>query len=452
MKKYIFKIVLLFLVINIFSSCQENIELNPETALDGAQGFKTRQDVDAALIGCYSAVQSGNYMGLRYFALADLYSDILAHTGTFPSFAQFANRQLLTDNAELTNMWQSIYIGINRANTVIAASSGVTDPSFNVNNAIAEARILRAFHYFNLLRAFGGSAAGYNKASGVGVPLVTKPTLAATDAVPVARNTEAEVWTAILEDINFGVANLLASNGTGRVNKNVALALKARAHLYRGEWAEAEAAATQVIDSKAYTLVASASFGDVFTKKNSSEAIWELQFDINNTNSIAFFYYPTTLGGRNEIATTNSLRDAHEANDVRRAVNFTASPAGKTSKFTRVPGDDNVLLLRLAEMYLIRAEARANLSKLVESLADVNVIRTRAGLPGSTAVTAADLITAIEKERRIEFAHEGQRWFDQRRFGKWNANGITQDFRALWPIPQREVDTSNKVIAQNTGY
>jgi hypothetical protein len=100
-------------------------------------------------------------------------------------------------------------------------------------------------------------------------------------------------------------------------------------------------------------------------------------------------------------------------------------------------------------MYLTRAEARAQQNNLTGALADLNVIRSRAGLAPSIAVTQADILTAIIKERRLELAHEGQRFFDQRRV---NQTGITQTFRNLFPIPQAEILTSNGVVTQNPNY
>ena len=446
------KILVLVFLVGSFTACEDNIEVVPQSALDGAAGFKTKQDVDAALIGCYSALTSGNYMGLRTWALPDVYADNLIHTGTFPSFAQIATRNILPNNAETTNMWQQIYTGINRANTVIASAPAVTDPSFNANNAIGEARFLRAYHYFHLLTLYGGSPEGFNKGNGVGVPLITTPTLSPGDAAPKARNSEAEVWALILEDLNFAVDNLANSNGNGRANKFAATAMRARVHLFRGEWAQAEADASAVLANTAYRLTPTASYSDIWLKKNTAEAILELQFDNVTTNAIAFFYYPTSLGGRNEINSSTSLRDAHEAGDIRKDVNFSISPAGRTLKYTRVPGDDNVVMIRLAEMYLIRAEAAAQLNKGDAAQADLNAIRARAGLAPLTLATTEEILNAILQERRLEFAHEGHRWTDLRRANKVATVGITQDFRALWPIPEREVLTSGSIITQNTGY
>ncbi|HMO40336.1 MAG TPA: RagB/SusD family nutrient uptake outer membrane protein [Saprospiraceae bacterium] len=450
MKNNLLKILALIVTLQFFSACEKNLELDPFTALDATAGFTTKQDVEAALLGCYSAVQSGNYYGLRMWAMGDVYTGTLTHTGTFPSFAQFANRNILANNAESNAIWNTVYIAINRANNVIASAPGVNDPSFNVNNAVAEARFLRAFHYFNLLSVFGGSPSGFNQ-GGVGIPIFTTPTLSAADAAPRPRVSEAETWTQILDDLNFALQNLNANNGIGRINTNVANAFKARVHLARGEWAEAEAAAAAVISQTRYALVPD--FENIFRTKNSSETVWELQFDANNTNAIAFFYYPTAQGGRNEITSSNALRDLHEPGDLRLPVNVTITvPLNKTLKYTSVPGEDNVQIFRLAEMYLIRAEAAARLNKGEAALADLNIIRERAGLDPLELEDANEIVDAVLRERIIEFAHEGLRWFDVRRTGRLESIGLTQPFRALWPIPEREVDTSAGVITQNSGY
>ncbi len=451
MKSFL-KIFALAFVVSVFPACESNLELEPYTALDASTGFKTKPDIEAAMLGAYNAIQSSNYFGLQLQVLPDLYSDIVSHTGTFPTYAQVFNRQILADNSNIQGTWNTLYVAINRANNVIASAPGISDPSFNANNMIGEARMLRAYHYFNLLALFGGMPSGYNKTGGLGVPIFTTPTLSADDAAAKPRATEAEVWALILEDINFAVANLAVTNGNGRANKNVALALKARMHLYRGEWAQAEAAATEVIASGRHSLQSTSTYANIWLSQNSSEAIWELQFDINNTNSIAFWYLPTSSGGRNEFTSTASLRTAHEPGDVRLAVNVTTAPANKTLKYTRVNGTDNVLLVRLSEMFLIRSEARANQGKLTEALADLNVIRKRAGLADAALTTADAIVDAVLKERRVEFAHEGHRWLDLRRTGRWNATGLTEEFRSRWPIPQREVQTAGTVIAQNPGY
>jgi hypothetical protein len=235
-----------------------------------------------------------------------------------------------------------------------------------------------------------------------------------------------------------------------------------------GDYATAQTYATELITSTRYALTAGADYKNIWALKNTSESLWEIQYEPTNANSIAFFYYTTATGGRNEIATATGLNTAHEAGDLRQSVNATATGGTasnlKTLKFTRVAtGDDNVVMFRLSELYLIRAEARAQIgTDLVGALSDVNVVRARAGLAVSAAATTADLMTAILKERRIELAHEGHRFFDLKRTNSlattlgaasFGVVGLIDNgFRALWPIPQREVLTSGGIIAKNTGY
>lgn len=438
------------------TSCDEMVEATPINSLDAEAGYQTPQDVQAGLNGAYDALQSVNYWGLRYQVFAEMGADNVRHRGTFPSFAAIFNNQILFDNVELSNMYNVIYAGINRANYVIQQADRITDPALNKPQVIAEARLLRAFHYMNLLGYWGGLPEGYGLPNGLGVPLRLTPTNAPADAVAISRSTEQQVLQAINEDIEFAITNLPAAIGNrSRVSRPAANALKARLALRNRDYAGAAAAAALV---PALTLPAS--YESIFRDKNSSESIWELAFDPTDTNQLAFFYLPSANGGRTEVAYTTALQSAHEANDQRLAVNAPTTPAGSTRKYTRPIGDDNVVLIRYAEVLLTRAEALARLggtANLTSAVGFLNTVRTRAGLPAYTLTTQAALITAIMQERRIELAHEGFRWFDLRRTGTSltavpSLAAQNQAFRVLWPIPQRELLNSNGLIEQNPGY
>jgi len=461
MRNYIkFKyLAVLFAAGTIFSSCKKELEAQkPQASLDASQAFTNVASVRAGLFGVYNSLQSGNYYGLQYNAFAELGGGNLSHVGTFPTYAQIANNQILTDNVNITDMYNTIYTGINNANTIIAAIPSISDASLDKDATLAELRTLRALMYFDLIRYFGGSTNGYAQANGVGVSIKSTPTLTESDATPIARSTEAQVYTQILSDLDFAIAApTFANRITNRAGKDVANAIKARLQLYRTQWADAETLATTVISSTRYSLLSTANYANIWLTKNSAESIFELDYNSADQNSIAFYYYTTAAGGRNEISSSAALNAAHEANDVRKEINFTTTaPASKTRKFTRIAtGDDNVILFRLAELYLIRAEARVrqgSVQKIADGLADLNVVRVRAGLLPLVSVSQADILTAILAERRVELAHEGHRWFDLRRYNLISTLGITQTYRALYPIPQREVLTSGNVIAQNTGY
>ncbi|MBD1391887.1 RagB/SusD family nutrient uptake outer membrane protein [Mucilaginibacter glaciei] len=448
MKKKFLYIILPALLVS--TACRKELNQQPQASLDASVGYTTKAGVEAGVIGIYDGVQSTGYMSLNYLIFPDMYADNIQEVGTFPTFAQVFNKTILPDNVDIATIWNGIYVVINRANNIIAAAPNISDATFDKNRAIGESETIRAMAYFDLLRMFGGSPTGFNQTGGLGVPLRLKPTLSPGDAAPTARATEAEVFAQIITDLDDAITKLPATVGVGRVNLSVANALRARVQLYRGQYAQAEANATSVITSGKYTLVSGANYGTIYTAKNSTESIWELQYNATDANSIAFYYYPAANGGRNEVSSTASLRDAFEAGDVRKPINFSTAPANKQLKYSVVsPGTDAVMMFRLPEMYLIRAEARAQQNNLTGAIADLNVVRNRAGLANTTALTQADILTAVLKEKRVELAHEGQRFFDLRRV---NQTGINQTFRNLFPVPQSEILNSQGVVTQNPGY
>ncbi|UYZ63263.1 RagB/SusD family nutrient uptake outer membrane protein [Hymenobacter weizhouensis] len=438
------------------SSCEEVVDIKPLNSLDADAGFQSPEDVQAGLIGAYDALQSVNYWGLRYQLFAEMGADNVRHRGTFPSFAQIFNNQILFDNVELTNIYNTIYAGINRTNYVIQQAEKFSSTStFNKQQIIAEARLLRAFHYMNLLGYWGGKPEGYGFPDGLGVPVRLTPTITPADATPIGRSSEQEVLSIINADIEFAIVNLPATRRGVFVGQPAANALKARLALRNRDYATAAAAAATVP-----VLTLPVDYESMYTAKNSSESIWEMNFDPTDANSLAFFYFPAANGGRTEVAFTTSLQQAHEAGDRRLTVNAAASPAGTTRKYTRPAGDDNVILIRYAEVLLTRAEALARIggaANLTTAVGLLNQVRTRAGLAARVVTTQDALIADILRERRVELAHEGFRWFDLRRTGTALATvpslaASNQAFRLLWPIPQREILNSNGLIQQNPGY
>ncbi|GAB3541208.1 RagB/SusD family nutrient uptake outer membrane protein [Pontibacter brevis] len=449
-----FKVIALGLLLS--STACDPLDVEPQASLPAETAFNTRTGAEAGLVGAYSALQSANYMGLRYFVFSDLTADNAMHTGTFPSFAQIAQRNILPENVELSNMWNAIYVGINRANNLIANVPNVEDPAFNKESVLAQARFLRAYHYFNLINYFGGSTTGYGD-NGLGVPLRTEPTLTPEDAAPTARASEAEVIAQVLADLDFAIENLPESfagaAGKGRATQAAALALKSRVQLYQKNYQAAADLAQQVIETDRFTLVDN--YRDIYEQRNTAEAIWELQFDPVNSNSIAFFWLPTALGGRNEVSPSTSLAAAHEEGDERLNTNVLTSTY--TGKYTRISdGTDHVLLIRYAEVLLNRAEALARIGgaeNLLEATNLLNEVRERAELAPIVPLTQEALIDAILQERRVELANEGHRWFDLRRTGRAAEElNITDLNRLRWPIPQREILNAEELVEQNPGY
>jgi len=444
------KSFLLFLMGSALTmGCSKILQQKPLTSLDATTAFTTGPAITAGMLGIYNTLQNANYYGVDYTLFADLEADNLDHTGSFPTYEQVKNRLITPDNTDITNVWNQIYAGINRANNIIASAPLIKDISFDAAGAIAEAKFMRAFMYFDLMRDWGGDPTGYSSPTGQGVPLVLTPTYTAAQAAPHARSSAGAVFTQILSDVNDAIANIPASNDAGRANTVTAIAFKARVELYIGNYDSAAADAEQVI-----TLLGplSNSYPSIFAGKNvQPESIFELQFSATNTNGLFFYYY-----GRDEVATNASLQAAYDLADARLPVNyFKFDGTIGTSKYDNADGSQDISLIRLAEMYLTHAEAvlRGSNPDIPTATSDLNMVRARAGVAPTTAVTIADLETAILNENRLEFPHECHRWFDLRRLGlAVSTFGITDPTKVLWPIPQSEVLTSGNVIAQNPGY
>lgn len=453
MKNNIVKAFTLTCFVTVFS-CSVIDDQQPQNSLPASEAVTDPASARASLNGAYDITQSGNYMGLRYLLFPDLHAtggssvNNLRHSGTFPSFAQFANKAILANNVEVTNMWTTIYNGINRANLILDKVPGITDPAFtDKNGVLGEAYFLRAFHLFNALRYWGR------------VPIVTKPTEVVDGNLQVGRSSIADVYTQIFSDIAQAETLAPTSQSTkGRVTKAVVAALKARVHLQRSstgiavEWAEVIANAD--IAASGRTLVTP--FSAIFEVKNTNEAIWEIPFDPVDNNTIAFFLLPTANGGRNEMRPTANLQNAFLSTDVRR---ISTGATNVSLKYYRVAtGDDHVVVFRLAEMLLSKAEAlveRNGAGDLTAATGIVNQIRTRAGIGNyAGAVDQVSLRNEVFTQRRLELALEGHYFFDVVRTGRapvifapWNDN------QALLPIPEREINANAKLQGdQNPGY
>jgi starch-binding outer membrane protein, SusD/RagB family len=432
---YSFKMLVLSALVLSLASCQQVLDQQPQTAVPSA--IADASSARASLLGCYDNLQSANYYGTRMILLPDLHGGNLRHTGTFPSFADFANRTHFPSNAEVTNMWIQIYNGILRCNFVISSVPSISPTGFaDKDQLVAEAQLIRAFHYFNLVRYWGD------------VPLVLEPTTKADATLQVPRSTVTDVYKQINADIDAAFSKLPATNSVGRVTRNAAMAFKARVALYQRDWNGVLTAAAQVTGR---TLAASTA--GVFTTKNSTESIWELQFNTTDQSGLAFFLLSSGLGGRNEVRPSTQLIGLYGAADNRRML---ATSFDQQIKYYRIASqDDNVVLFRLAEVILNRAEALVELNRLEDALVLLNQIRVRAGLAASPASLASDQ-TALRNEiflqRRLELALEGHYFFDLVRTGRaatelanWRAT------QALLPIPEREINANPKLV-QNSGY
>ncbi|AQG82123.1 RagB/SusD family nutrient uptake outer membrane protein [Spirosoma montaniterrae] len=448
-KKYGFLIGVSALLV---TACNSRLEVQPTQQIDASQALASEQDVRITLTGAYDGLSDVNLYGGGIQYMAELLGDNrdVIFGGTFATLDEIWRKTVSTTNLDARDLWLDGYNTINRTNNVLAALDKVG--TANRGSYEGQARFIRGALYFELVKAFGKSFNDGTPAQNPGVPLVLTPTGTVGDADSRPRNTVAEVYAQVLDDLTKAEQLLPATqaNGFGFATKGAAQAMLARVYLQQQNFAAARDAANRVITSGTFTLAPT--YAAVFTD-NSPEMIFKIVItdqegaNPGGTNALNTYYAPARFQGRGDIRVQPKYRQLFGATDVRGQFFTTINNLVYTNKFNDRFGD--VPVVRLAEMYLVRAEAnlRLNATTGAAPLADVNAIRARAGAAPLTAVTLADVLL----ERRLELGFEGQQLADIKRTAgtvgtiAYNANNL------VLPIPQREIDT-NKKLVQNPGY
>jgi hypothetical protein len=455
---------LLFLS-GITISCKKLIDIpgNLPTQIQQSQEFADSASTMGAVAGVYSYPSNGGgtfTFNDGYLSLCTgLTSDELSTTVTFIDAQALYNYSLTPFNSYMNNLWSNPYAGVYPVNAILTEvplSPGLS-ASFK-KEIVAEMKVVRSLYYFNLLNLFGA------------VPLVTSIDYKTTTRIP--RSSVDSVYSQILRDLTDAQQALpmdYPSAGRYRPNLYVVSAFLAKVHLYRQEWQAAYDAAGTVIGSNIYNL--ENDLNNVFLD-GSQEAIWQLpatgsyQVTMDAAN-----FVPYTSGTAPIYPLTSHMVNAFESGD-QRLQDWTGSvvlnggsgpnvyyPYKYKNISASAPTTEDFMIFRLAEQYLIRAEAAAHLGKGSDALADVNIVRARAGLGASTADPASqsEVLNAIMHERQVElFTEWGNRWFDLKRTGMADAVLGTektgwQPYAALYPVPHAQV-LLDGLLSQNPGY
>jgi starch-binding outer membrane protein, SusD/RagB family len=436
-----------------FSSCKKFVDNGtPPGALTEDKAFVDSATATSAVLALYSRVANSspqnNSLFFNITKLGAMSADV-AYYLTNSSFDNFKNNTLMAGN-DANSLWYDLYTHIGRANYAIKnieVSNTLSNPV--KNQLLGESKFWRAWCYFYLVNFFGD------------VPLVTN-----TDALNNAllpRTPVSQVYQQIVTDLN-DAKSLLSNNypsvERARVNKRAAAAFLARVYFYQQNWTAANTEATEVIGSSAYSL--ETSLDQVFLK-TSNEVILQTA----NTTGV------TSWGGEfipasatPNVVLYDTLVNTFELNDQRKT-NWTKSIdyGGKIYYYpykykmrSGTTGNEYHVMLRLAEMYLIRAEARAYSNDVPGGVEDLNLVRQRAGLTGlATSISKTDLLNALEHERWVElFTEWADRWFNLKRTGK--ADSVLsmikpqwQSTQKLYPVPASELQ-ANPNLVNNPGY
>ncbi len=488
----ILKYSVVCLILLSFASCEKFLDKAPLDSINTANFYQTKEDAIAAINGAYQPLQWPKLYNMRIWT-TDIWAgnSIVGAGGSDDGIEtqDIANFVTSTDNQAALDIWRGPAPGILRCNLVLENVPGMDIDQELKNRILGEAYFLRANYNFIMVRLFGD------------VPLITKG-LTPDDNLRPFRTASAVIYDTIVSDLKNAISLLpqresYSGNDIGRASKGSAVGMLAKVYLTLGKYEETVALCKQVT-TLGYTL--NTNYADNFDplKKNSQESLFEVQYYGKTTydfwsNENQASWLSTFTGPRNSdfVAAgygwdqpTQEFMDQYEPGDKRKDITvlYEGCPPydGKEYKASYsttgynlrkflvsksiAPISDgspaNWPVLRYADVLLMEAEALCELNRLGDAYAPLNEVRARAGLNALSGLSQADLREAIRKERRLELAFEGSRWFDLIRYdngqyaqsffhniGKTN---FTSKFLLL-PIPQKEID-ANPNLTQNSGY
>lgn len=441
-KKALYAIPLIAAV--TLSACQKFLDVEPRASISDKQTIFDASSAETALNGVYGSF----YYGTSFESIGYLSGDNIQWTGSHSSIQEFINHHVSAENENISGAWDAIYSTVNRANNVISKVPQVTDPSLSdslKNQITGEAYFIRALAYFDLARTWGG------------VPLITEPTTSPADNIGIPRSSQQETYAQVLKDLNTAEPLLPETTDRYRATRKTVWALKARYYLYQKDWKNAEAYADKLInDSANYRLIKP--YGSFFQNnvQANQEAVFYIFHSSSEPNGERGSWQPQQNGGTRQWAPNDAFVALvnNPAIGGNRNVLVAQDNQGRWygNLYYRSDGSDPNYIIRIAELYLIRAEARAQQNNLSGALQDLDAVRDRAGLEKSTASTQADILLAIENERRIEFSLEPHRWYDLVRTGRaGTVLGIKDADYFLMPIPADQL-LADKALEQNHGY
>jgi starch-binding outer membrane protein, SusD/RagB family len=492
MKKYFYISIVALLVTSLaVSSCTDDfVDRQPEYSIDSENYFNSKAEYDKALIAAYDLLQS-SYVNV---ILGEIASDNTLAGGESPNdvigFQQIDDMIHTPVNTNLRDLWNWMFAGVQRANYILEFKDKTN--FVGKEQIIAEARFLRAYYHFELVKWFGG------------IPMKGEARFQIGDEKTIKRATKEEVYAAIESDLIYASQNLAAvPSQKGRATKGAALALLGKAYLFQNKYAQAASTLDAVVTSGAYSLVAD--YNSIFEMagENNKESVFEVQYtDIEGAgfgclqcsegnvavgfNGIRNYSGDLFTSGFSFNVPTKEAFNAYEAGDGRRGVAIldieawaasTGATFGKGNEHTgyfnrkylprkrssNAAGDlnltnpNNYRAIRYADVLLMAAEAynRGGLDD-AKARGYLNQVRDRAFGDTNHRITAsgAALTDFIFKERRLELLGEGHRFFDLVRTGK--AAGTIPNFKAgkneIFPLPIEEIQFSGGNWEQNPGY
>lgn len=475
------------------ASC--NLNIVPDSYIADEFFYENASQINTAVIGCYG----GMHAPMEYeYILTELRSDntrMRISSTTNEVNIQLAALDMSTmepTNLNIRNYWEATYKNINNCNTVLAPENlAVVENEKQRNQYQGEALFIRAYHYFNLVRLFGP------------VFIVTE-SISVEESMKKERSPIDDVYKVIIDDLKLSVEKLEGvtydKSDTGRATQLAAKSLLAKVYLTRYQYGDAKTLLEDVIQVKGETLIPYADIFDI-NKEMNDEIIFAIRYKTGNQgvgSPFGNYFAPVNSGslviiggGEGRNYPTTDIIESFESEDKRKDVSLAEYYIDESKpnpiineahikKFlsqsgTRYDAENDWPIIRYADVLLMYAEVLNELQGPATALKYLNLVRTRAGISSIQPENASNsnaFRNLLEKERRLEFAFENQRWFDLLRWNKakevvndhihrieWsfystytNAPGHLEDYQLILPIPQSVIDNNNGVITQNPNY
>jgi hypothetical protein len=461
------------------TSCSDLLDPQPVSEILADNFWQNADHAEAGISAAYDGVANQNILR-NLFAFVSIADDAVRNVpGTSGARQNMEDHQYTAARQGNTrDLWRDTFLRLQWVNDVLENVPNINDPRINNNNLreniLGEAHFLRGYIYFYMTRLYGK------------VPLILEVTKSVdNEVVNVTRDEIPAVFDQIISDLEAAVDMLPESYTSaeftrGRATKGAARALLSKVYLWRGhkEFGQGDSdfqrsadLAKEVMDSPLYELVSGENFGNIFRAgaQLTSESIWEILMETDevNGNNLQDEFQPAPIG-RLRAVPTLKLINAFDARpgDLRRPftiaeVEDPASNNGEpyySKKHEQIGLDDpNVVILRLADIILVRAEALNELGQTDEAIELLDMIRERAGIDPTGAITQSEVRSAILEERMVELAFEGKRWYDLNRHEITieEVESISAEnnnlHHVLWPVPQEDRDR-NPNLDQNPGY
>jgi len=464
------------LIVPVFAmlfSCTEKLEIKPKQSIDAEIALSSPENIKATMVGAYLQASSSTIFGTSFNEYSELYASTgdLRFMGTYQQPREFITKQATTTNSYVASSWIQAYQLINTCNTLLQDDVLAMLDVGDAETIKGEALFLRGWVMFEMTRLFGLPYEPGQANSQPGIPIVLTPTSDVADAIPVARNTVAECYTRAIEDLTMA-RDLLPGENDIYATSFAASAVLARLYLQTGNYIAAATEANNVIQNGTFTLT-STPLRAFNNTENSTEDIFAIQKNATSEMSwLAVMYASLSGAGRGDYEIQQVFLDRFSPSDLRGMYQSNTQPGYTIDNITMmyykgvgtILNDGgintskwgnyyrNISLIRLAEMYLIRAEANfedpgADIGPNSPT-EDINVIRGRANAPLRAVPVTRD---QIREERYLELCWEGHRLHDLKRW-KMNIGSYAYDAgNLILPIPFREMEV-NDLLEQNSWY